>query len=229
MSENSRQYLPHIIGIAFAVGAAIVIRYALRPMLMPLEPDLRILLQLAVKWTVALALLGIVLLWEREPLGSIGLRPLTRGDVIWAFVGFLIAGALMGGTIPLLNVLGLGTTETGVRRLGEFSIPLRALMVLTAAITEEIQYRGYPIERLNRLTGNLYLSAAITYIIFVALHISFWTIGGAVQIGLTSIVLYALYLRRRNLTACMLMHALNNAIAFLVVPEFLKQVPEQPS
>ncbi|HXG01618.1 MAG TPA: type II CAAX endopeptidase family protein [Bacteroidota bacterium] len=217
--------MPHVAGIVIALSAAIVLRAMLQPHLPALEPDERILIQLAAKWTVTLVLVGIVLLWEREPLHSIGLRRLSRDDALWAFVGFVIAGVIISATIPLLKSVGLGTTEAGVRRLGEFSIPLRLLMVLTAAITEEIQYRGYPIERLYRLTGNLHLSAAITYVVFVALHVSFWTVGGAIQIGLTSIVLYALYMKRRNLGACMLMHFLNNAVAFLVIPEFLKTIP----
>lgn len=230
MSETFRRLLPSIVGILIALGGAILLRQALRPVLAPLDPDLRVLIQLGVKWVITLILLGIVLFWEREsfPLHSIGIRRMNRQDVLWAIVGFLIAGALISGTIPLLKALGLGTTEAGVRRLGEFSFEFRILMVLTAAITEEIQYRGYPVERLYRLTGNLHLSAAITYFVFVALHISFWTIGGAIQIGLGSLILYALYLWRRNLSACMLMHFLNNSVAFLLIPEFLKHVPAQP-
>jgi membrane protease YdiL (CAAX protease family) len=227
MGETFRRYLPSFVGILIALWAAILLMQALRPVLTPLEADLRVLLQLGVKWIITLILLGIVLLWERERLSSIGIRRMNRQDVLWAFVGFLIAGALISGTIPLLKALGIGTTEAGVRRLGEFSFALRILIVLTAAITEEIQYRGYPIERLYKLTGSLPLSALITYIVFVGLHISFWTIGGAIQIGLGSLVLYAIYLWRRNLPACMLMHFLNNSVAFLLIPEFLKHVPTQ--
>jgi hypothetical protein len=62
-----------------------------------------------------------VLIGEREPLSSIGLRQKNRQDVLWAVIGFLIAGALISGTIPLLKALGLGTTEASVRRLGELS------------------------------------------------------------------------------------------------------------
>ena len=200
----------------------------MRPVYAPLEVDMRIIYQLGIKWVITIVLLGIVLFWEREPLSSIGIRPMNRQDVLWAFVGFLIAGALISGTIPLLKTLGLGTTEAGVRRLGEVSFALRVLIVLTSAITEEIQYRGYPIERLFRLTGNLRLSAAITYVVFVLLHISFWSIGGAIQIGLSSLVLYGLYLWRRNLPACMLMHFLNNSVAFLLIPEFLKYESREP-
>lgn len=199
----------------------------MRPVYAPFDAELRVIIQLGIKWTIALILLAIVLFWEREPLSSIGIRQMNRQDFLWAVVAFLIAGALISGTIPLLKALGLGTTETGVRRLGQFSFEFRVLMVLTAAITEEIQYRGYPVERLYRLTGNIYVSAAICFTVFVLLHISFWSIGGAIQIGLGSAMFYALYLWRRNLPACMLAHFLNNSVAFLLIPEILKHVPTQ--
>lgn len=116
MRETFRRYLPSIVGILIALGAAIFLRQALRPALASLDADLRVLLQLGIKWIIILILLGIVLLWEREPLSSIGIRRMHRQDVLWAFVGFLIAGALISGTIPLLKALGIGTTEAGVRR-----------------------------------------------------------------------------------------------------------------
>ncbi len=119
MSERFRRYLPLFVGIVIALGAAILLRQALRPVFAPLEADLRVIFQLGIKWIITLVLLGIVLIWEREPLSSIGIRPMNRQDALWAFVGFLIGGVLISGTIPLLNALGLGTTEAGVRRLGE--------------------------------------------------------------------------------------------------------------
>lgn len=228
MIERLQRNLPSVVGVVLALGAAIVVRQAMHPILAPLEAEARILYQLGIKWMITFILLGIVLIWEREPLRSIGIRPMNRSDFFWALVGFLIGGAIISGTIPLLKSFGLGTTEAGVRRLGEFSFTLRILMVLTAAVTEEIQYRGYPIERLFRLTGNLPLSAAITYVVFVCLHISFWTLGGAIQIGLGALVLYALYLWRRNLPACMVMHGLNNSVAFLLIPELLGSNLAQP-
>lgn len=105
--------------------------------------------------------------------------------------------------------------------MAELSFGLRTVAVLTSGITEEILYRGYAVERLNLLTGRLVLSAGLAYFMFVALHLAFWGVGGTIQIGLGSLVLYALYLWRRNLPACMLMHVLNNTVAFLIVPAFL--------
>jgi membrane protease YdiL (CAAX protease family) len=139
-------------------------------------------------------------------------------------MGFLAGGTIISVTMPIVSALGLSTTESGLRRLAELSIGLRVIIVLTAGITEEIQYRGYLIERLNALTGRLGLSTAISWILFMLLHIRFWGLGGALQIGIASVVLYALYFWRRNLLACILMHVLNDAVAFLLIPTILQHV-----
>lgn len=221
MRLQLRQHIPSIIGIAIALGAAILLRQVLRPIYTPLDVESKVLAQIGIKWIITFVLLAIVVFWERESFSSIGIRRMNRQDVLWAVVGFLVGGLLISGTIPLIRSLGLTTTEAGLQKLGQLPFDLRILIVITSALTEEIQYRGYPIERLLRLTGNLNLSAAITYAIFVFLHISFWTLGGAIQIGLGSLVLYAFYLWRRNLLGCMLIHFLNNSVAFLLLPELL--------
>lgn len=178
-------------------------------------------MNLGFAWGVTLLLLVLIRFWECEPLSSVGLRRMSRQDALWALAGFLLGGAIISGTIPLIHALGQRSTESGVRTLGELPFELRLLMVLTAGITEEIRYRGYLIERLCRLTGSLAIGAALSCAFFVLVHLPFWGPGAAIQIGLGSLVLYALYLKRRNLPACMLMHVLNNGAAFLLIPELL--------
>jgi membrane protease YdiL (CAAX protease family) len=174
--------------------------------------------KLARQWAVALALLGVVLFWERLPLASIGLRWPSLADCAWA-VGFFALGVLT--FIPssiLVSVLGLGTVGTGIERLDGLSVPFRLAIVLTAAVTEEIVFRGYPIERLGALVGSRWLGAGLALAIFAALHTPIWGLGGAVQIGLWTVVVTALYAWRRSLPASMLMHGLNNLWAFIVLP-----------
>ncbi len=220
MSNTFRKHLPTIVGLTIALGSSILWRIAGLP---PSGLDLtqRSLVNVAFKWMITTVLLMLILLWERQPLSSIGIRKTTARDAFWGFIGFLAGGAIISVTMPIVSALGLSTTESGVRRLAELSIGLRVIIVLTAGITEEIQYRGYVIER---LTGRLGLSAAISWILFVLLHIWFWGLGGALQIGLASVVLYALYFWRRDLLACILMHVLNDAVALLLIPIILERV-----
>ncbi len=220
MKDEAKQKLAALVGIALVIGSRAAWHLS-RPLLAPLDPADRLLVNLGFAWAITGLLLLHIRIWERRDWQSIGIRRMSRQDAVWAFVAFLVGGAIISGTIPLIHWLGLQSTEAGVRRLAEFSLFLRVLMILTAAVTEEIRYRGYLIERLNQLTGRIGLSAAISWLVFFLVHLPGWSLGGAVQIGLGSVVLYALYVWRRNLLACMTMHLLNNTVAFLVVPAFL--------
>jgi len=220
MLQKVRHNIPTVVGLGFLVGANLFL-FSQRSILREMPPTQRILAQLIFAWIVTLFLLVLVVLWERKPLSSIGIRRMSRKDVLWAVVGFLLGGVIIMGTMPLVQRLGLSSTENGVRHLMQLPIWLRMAMVLTTGVSEEILYRGYLIERLDVFSGRIGLSASLSWFVFVALHLPFWGLGGAIQIGLGSIVLYALYVWRRNLPACMLMHILNNAVALLLVPTFL--------
>lgn len=221
MSQNAPRKLPVVVGLVFLIGTVLFKIWILPSLLQETALRQRIGMQLIFAWAIAVVLIMLVMFWERKPLSSIGIRRLHRKDVLGAIAGFLLGGVIIMITMPIVEGLGLGSTEGGVRYLSQFSVWFRMFMVLTAAVTEEILYRGYLVERLNILTNRIGLSTLLSYLLFVALHLSFWGIGGLLQIGLGSIVLYGLYLWRRNLLACMLMHALNNAVAFLVIPMFL--------
>ena len=221
MSQNAHRKLPIVVGLVFLIGIDLFRIWILPSLLQETPLMQRIVVELIFAWAIALVLIMLVVFWERKPLNSIGIRKLSRKDVLGAIVGFLLGGVIIMITMPIVEGLGLGSTEGGVRYLSQFSVWLRMFMVLTAAVTEEIRYRGYLVERLNIFTNRIGLSTLLSYLLFVALHLRFWGIGGMLQIGLGSIVLYGLYLWRRNLLACMLMHALNNAVAFIVIPMFL--------
>ncbi len=178
---------------------------------------------IAEEWILTLVLLGIVLFWEKRSLASIGIKAMSWRDALWGVIGFVIGIIAFIFTTPLIQMLGLESTAAGIGQLAKTPLTLRVGIVVTAAITEEILFRGYPIERLSELTGRLGLGAAIAYVAFVLLHIPFWGLGGAVQIGVWSLIITVLYVKRRNLPATMLMHLLNDAYAFILLPTFFAQ------
>ncbi len=180
-------------------------------------------LLIAEEWAAALILLAIVFLWEKQSWASIGIKKMSWQDILWAVVGFVVGAFSFILTNPVVTALGLGTTSGGISQLAQVPLALRIGIVLTAGITEEILSRGYPIERLYSLTNRLGLSAVIAYAAFVLLHIPFWGLGGTIQIGVWSIVITVLYVKRRNLLACMLMHILNDAYAFILLPALFAQ------
>jgi membrane protease YdiL (CAAX protease family) len=98
----------------------------------------------------------------------------------------------------------------------EYSLPVIVALILTTATTEEILFRGYVIERLEELTGRLWLAVGFSFVVFVIPHIVFFGPLWLLTNGANVVLLYMLYVWRRNLIACMIMHLLGNSL--LLIP-----------
>ncbi len=223
---NKKRQIATFVGLFVALGFPFVI-YALNLLSGIRREDLlmpsRVGLLIAEEWGAALVLLAIVFLWEKQSWTSIGIKKMSWQDILWGVIGFMVGAFSFILTTPVVIALGLGTTSGGISQLAQVPLALRIWIVLTAGITEEILFRGYPIERLYSLTNRLGLSAVIAYGAFVLLHIPFWGLGGTIQIGVWSVVVTVLYVKRRNLLACVLMHILNDAYAFILLPALFAQ------
>lgn len=207
-----------LVGLILALGGGPLLGLLLRSARPTPEAVVRFARTVAADWTLTLALLALVLLWERLPLASIGFRRPTWRDLVWGLVGFVLGALVFALTTPLVQALGLGDTGMGIAQLARLSLPFRAVIVLTAGFTEEVLFRGYPIERLTAWTGRPLLGGTLAYIVFVLLHLPFWGVGATLQISLWSLVVTGLYVWRRNLWPCILMHVLNDAYAFILLP-----------
>ena len=211
------------LGLFIALGAPFLLDWLLGKRPADLAIPWRVILSIAEEWILAIIIICIVLFWERQPLSSIGIKKMAGRDWLWGILGFFAGALVFVLTTPIIVALGLKTTSAGIGQLAQVPIILRLGVVLTAGITEEILFRGYPIERIYALTGRFGLSVAIAYIVFVLLHIPFWGLGGTIQIGVWSLLVTLLYVKRRNLPACMLMHLLNDAYAFILLPTLFAQ------
>lgn len=205
-------------GLSVALGGPVVLNLLFGESAKDQLSRSSILFTIVEDWILALGVVGIVLLWERLPITFIGIKKLSKRDWLWVVISFVAGIVSFILTGPLVKALGLGGTTGGIAQLAQTPLALRIGLVITAGMIEEILFRGYPIERLSNLTGRPSLSAIMTYIVFVLLHLPFWGLGGAIQIGVWSIVITVLYVKRRNLLACMLVHILNNAYAFILLP-----------
>lgn len=183
-------------------------------------------------WGLALAVVAIVLFLERRSLASIGIEGGHYGA--WA------AGAIIGLTMVTLTVLSLHLglqrggsaipegSARGLKRLTDMPLWFRYAAVITAAITEEILFRGYPIERLHEITGNVWLAAAIPLFVFVVAHLGGWSARHLVGVLFGGVLLTGLYLVTRDLVACMITHALiDSTIIFL--PALLRRYGNRPA
>ncbi|GAB3027150.1 hypothetical protein GCM10025298_14360 [Natronobiforma cellulositropha] len=115
------------------------------------------------------------------------------------------------GTTTVLN-----PSPEGTETIVALSLPIIVALILTTATTEEILFRGYVIERLEELTGRLWLAVGFSFVVFLIPHVTFFGPLWLVTNGANVVLLYVLYVWRRNLVACMIMHLLGNSL--LLVP-----------
>jgi membrane protease YdiL (CAAX protease family) len=178
-------------------------------------------------WGCCLVLLAWLLLWEQRPLSSIGI---AGGNYLAWLIGLALGLTIL--TTSVMSVIQASKggkaalpegSEQGLMRLLATPAWFRWAVVLTAGITEEIMFRGYPIERLAEMTGKLWLAALIPLVVFTLAHMGGWTLSHMVGVLFGGGILTGLYLWQRDLIACMIAHALIDAL-IIFLPALLKKL-----
>jgi len=166
-------------------------------------------------WAITLLLLAIMRSLEGEPYSSIGLRTPSSIDLACAVGGFALGFGSIVAVDPLVQLLGLRSAGSIASQQLTAAMPV---ILLTSPTTEEILFRGYAIERLETLTGRTGLAVLVSIAAFLFAHVPLWGVGGALQFLPWSIVISGLYVWRRNLPACMVMHFFGDLLGLAAIP-----------
>jgi len=168
-------------------------------------------------WVLTLLLLAYVRFIERRPMSSIGLRRPDWKTVLLGVVGALAMVAGMAAIyMVIFPALGLSTDEATIAAVRSTPLWFRVVLILRAAVFEEILYRGFMIERLTELMRLRWLAALISVTAFTLAHLGGWAWPHLMIAGFGGIVLTALYLYRRDLVSNMTAHFLTDAVGFLL-------------
>lgn len=159
-------------------------------------------------WLSVVLLTTYIIVIERKSLASILLARPKIKDLAWACL-FWVAATSWNWAMNI--IVAPQAQNEGLGTIIRLPIPVIIGMIFTTAITEEILYRGYPIERLRELTGNAWIGVSFSLIVFLLPHISFFGVQWLLYHGFGTILTYILYMWRRNLWPCILMHFLGNA------------------
>lgn len=153
-------------------------------------------------WVLFAILIAWVMLVEKKPLASLGLRKPDWRTLVWGIgAGLVLAlgtAALYLGLFPIF-LLEMKLNDPG--HIMQMPWWFRFLLVLRVAIVDETFFRGYGITRLEGLARNRWIAGAITLAAFLFSH---WDGTGIVQFAVVAwagMGLTALYLWRRDL-AC---------------------------
>lgn len=180
-----------------------------------------LLLNSGIMWLLAASILVVVLYWENRSVASIGLEmPSRREAIVGGAAG--VAGLVLGILATGIAVAAFQLEQPeALSTLGELSLPVKLVIVGTAVITEEVLWRGYPIERLTELTGSLWIGAGASFIVFLAVHYPEWGLVGAIPQAVFTLALVGAYVKTRNVVACILTHTVINVVMVLVLPAFI--------
>ncbi|MCU0547544.1 MAG: CPBP family intramembrane metalloprotease [Oscillatoriaceae cyanobacterium Prado104] len=168
-----------------------------------------------------IAVLGIVIFWEEQPLSSIGLHPLRWRSSLW---GLIFAGFLSFIYAPLLmqaiDRLGFKAFESGLEKLTPLPIWYLVLAIAIGSIVEEGLYRGYATERLSLLTGSYAIGGLLAAIAFGLAHVPLWGWVAGLVTALSGILLTLFYLWTGDLLSAIVAHIVTDSIGIIIIPAF---------
>jgi membrane protease YdiL (CAAX protease family) len=153
-----------------------------------------------------------------------GLRFRPTGRAVAAALTAFVAGLVVYGAVSaFLARLGLPP----VRGM-DFASPtpfqaavLFLCVVVTAAFCEEVFFRVLWIGVLRRRMP-VWVAGLVSIAAFAAIHYPYFGLGGVVFISVWAVLPLWLFVAFGDVTAPLIMHALNNVFAYLVVPLLLR-------
>jgi membrane protease YdiL (CAAX protease family) len=169
------------------------------------------------EWLVVLILAAIAFVVQRQSRLLFGLCMFGWRDLLWMLAALAATFILAG--IATLFVRIPASTTSDLHLLSDVPFALRLGLVVTAGLCEEFMYRGFGIEELAGFTRNRWVAGLVSLILFTVAHSGRYGFSAALILpGIAGVMITLLYLWRRNLPVCMLMHGIIDAIPLLVVP-----------
>jgi CAAX protease family protein len=170
-------------------------------------------------FAVAAILVWIVIKGEKLGLESIGLHNRDWGkSILWGVIGAVIAFGALAILLFIFGKVGIPFGQgSDVQRYKNVSLWAMSFMVLRAGIVEELCYRGYIIERLEKMTGSWVVYFLIPLIFFGIFHYR-QGIGGIIISFVAGAILAVLYIKRRDLKANIITHFLVDFIPNVAIP-----------
>lgn len=168
------------------------------------------------QWAVLLALMAYVKNVEKQPflLWKESRMPVLVA-VVWVF--FLLFIVMTGGLLIsfICRISGFNAHNEVLSSMLTMSFSLRLLTVLTAAVVEELIFRGYLMPRLQLYISNERTLVLVSALIFGLMHFRYGTVANIVIPFYIGLVFARNYLRHSNLKVLIVTHFIIDAIALL--------------
>ncbi|MGH7024142.1 MAG: CPBP family intramembrane glutamic endopeptidase [Caulobacteraceae bacterium] len=213
MIANRRLIVLTLVGLVIAMALPPL---GLGRMIAPGDDLGSMLFREGVFWAILAALLAYVLFIERRPLTSLGFRRPRVSALVWGVAaGILLVAVYVLVAALVIPALHLKSNAHALQSLIATPLWFRFLLVTRAAVTEEILYRAYPIERLELLTRSRAFAAGVSVVGFTLAHLNYWGPVQLLFVGPAAVILAGLYLWRRDIWCNMLAHFITDGVGFL--------------
>lgn len=182
-------------------------------------------------WAVAVGV--IVGVWVADgsigdTMGRLGLDTIRIRSVVFGVAGaavlMLAAGLVMAAQRAARLAYG---DRDSFARLVARPLSHRVLVVLTAAVVEEVLYRGVGIGIGRDVFSGPLIAAAVSTLAFTAAHFR-WQVSHLPAVAVSGLVLSGLYIVSGDLWACILAHLLVDAAGLLIAPAAMARAHAKP-
>ncbi len=154
-------------------------------------------------------------LWSEQ----LGLTPLSWSAFFMSFV----ATTVLFVSWPLLQYVqqifgGISTEQSkAFARITNTPLNYRVFLVVTAAVTEEVLYRGYAIGVGQHILGNIWIASIVSIVAFTLAHIH-WGLSHLLTVFWAALVFSCLFIYTQSLWACIFAHICIDVVGFILVP-----------
>ncbi len=212
-------------GVEFLVFLFLIVPTMLLSFFITRQHELGFLLVATATIMRDLALVALVLffMWRnRERVASIGLSMKDAWEDVLLGVVLFVPVFFSEGLLHLvLSSLGLSSGMTKLPAFltphGTFEFGLALVLVAVVAVAEETIFRGYIIKRLGLVSKSPVFLVLVSAGIFSLGH-GYEGFAGVLVVGWLGVVFALVYLWRRNLTAPIVMHFLQDFVGIILVP-----------
>ena len=164
-------------------------------------------------------IVAIVILWEKQPLASIGLGPLHVSSVAWGLgLAVVMIVVVMPSLAWGLRVAGIAGFDAGMARILVLPVWIRIIAVITAGVVEDTLYIGYAFTRLTHLTGRRWLAGTIAVVVIAFLHFPHWGWGPVLAYFVAVGLSVGFFAWRRDLVANIVAHVIVDGMGLVVTP-----------
>jgi len=164
----------------------------------------------------------LVFLWipkvEKKNMASIGLGRFKRRHLGWGILVYLLVLVASSVSGFLLSSVGLSSLRSLQPVIKGYGFATLFGLFLTGTFLEEMFYRGYLIERMTTLTRHRWIAAFVSWLLFTLVHLKFFGLGPTIDTSVISAALVLLYLKEKSIWPCIVVHGINDALAFLIFP-----------